>query len=90
MNFNLDSKRIGIYTKVNLDYKEANKTDNTFLFICIISILVVLIGVLLFILIRIYFYKPRKKRANELLDDDFEYKTNENQDNKIVPDDENK
>ena len=69
MNFNLDSKRIGIYTKVNLDYKEANKTDNTFLFICIISILVVLIGVLLFILIRIYFYKPRKKRTHELVDE---------------------
>ena len=45
MNFNIDSKRMGVYTKVNYDYKEPEKDDiddknnNTVLFICIISVL---------------------------------------------------
>ena len=99
MNFNIDSKRMGVYTKVNYDYKEPEKDDiddknnNTVLFICIISVLVVLVGVLLFVLIRVYIYKPRKKRANELLDDNFEYKEQTNngeEENKIIPSEENK
>ena len=96
MNFNLDSRKMGVYTKVNLDYKEPpqeeNKKDNTVLYICIISVLVVLVGVLLFVLIRIYVYKPRKKRANELLDDNYEYREQNKEgegENKIVPSENN-
>ena len=90
---------MGVYTKVNYDYKEPEKDDiddknsNTVLYICIISVLVVLVGVLLFVLIRVYIYKPRKKRANELLDDNFEYKEQTNngeEENKIIPSEENK
>ena len=61
-------------------------------YICIISVLVVLVGVLLFVLIRIYVYKPRKKRANELLDDNYEYREQNKEgegENKIVPSENN-
>ncbi len=92
LTFNLDSKQIGVYTNINFNKKEKpeESSNQYIIYICIIAGLVVLSGMLSFFLIRLYVYLPRKKRANELLDDDFEYKTNENQDNKIVPDDENK
>ena len=62
-----------------------NKKDNTFIYIFIISGLIIIIGVFAFILIRNYIYAPRKQRANELLDDNFEYKQGENQENIIMP-----
>ena len=43
-------------------------------------------------LIRIYVYKPRKKRANELLDDNYEYREQNKEgegENKIVPSENN-
>jgi hypothetical protein len=53
--------------------------------------LIFIVGLLAFFLIRIYINKPRKKRANELLDDNFEYKEGENNENKIIsPEGENK
>ena len=89
--FNLDSKRIGIYTYINKYERKSEPENNLFIiYICIISGLVLLSGVLSFFLIRLYVYLPRKKRANELLDENFEYTPSETKQNEIIPDDENK
>ena len=91
MNFNLDSKNMIVYPNVNFDNKppdiEPNPTSvPTFVYILIISGLILIIGVLAFFLIRNYIYAPRKKKANELVDDDFEYKEgNTQEENKIMP-----
>ena len=91
MVFNIDDKTLGFYKNVNFNYKDDNlnnyngKKDNSILYISIISGLVVISGVLASFLIKLIKYLPRKKKANELLDDNFEYKEGENQDNLIVP-----
>ena len=92
MNFNLGSKEIGVYTSVNFNSENTPGSYNTFvLYIIIISILIILCGVLSFFLIRIYAYLPRKKRANELLDEDYEYNpqgNEKNTKNEIIPNEE--
>ena len=87
MNFNLDSKNMIVYPNVNFDNKAPdNEINYTSVYILIISGLILIIGVLAFFLIRNYIYVPRKKRANELVDDDFEYKGgNTQEENKIIP-----
>lgn len=90
--FNSDSKQIGFYQNVNFDNKNdgSNEKNNTILYVLVIIGLVIIIGVLAFFLIKFYIYSPRKKRANELLDDNYEYTQNENQDNRIIPSEEDK
>ena len=91
MVFNIDDKTLGFYKNVNFNYKDDNldnnngKKDNSIIYISIISGLVVISGVLVYFLIKLIRYLPRKKKANELLDDNFEYKEGETQDNLIVP-----
>ena len=86
MSFDLDSKIMGVYSNVDFTprEKEPEPKDNTILYICIISGLVIIIAVLTFFLIRFFVYSPRKKRANELLDDNFEYKEGDKE-NVIMP-----
>ena len=94
MVFNQEAKTIGFYANVYYNYNRDNNEvskGKKILYICIISVLIFIVGLLAFFLIRIYINKPRKKRANELLDDNFEYKERENNENKIIsPDGENK
>ena len=86
MVFNLNSFQISVYSQVNYnDAPSDNKpTNHTILYICIILGLVLIVGVLAFFLIKFYIYGPRKKRANELLDENYEYKPHENEENKII------
>ena len=90
MTFNQDSKTIGVYTNINYNKPDkpvvpTNKTNKIILLVCIIVGLIIIIGVLVAILIKFYLLAPRKKKANELIDDNFEYKPNEDIDNKIMP-----
>ena len=88
MSFNIDTRRMCVYPNVNFDYKDEKpnkKSDFTVLYIGIILGLVFIIAVLAFILIKICIYVPRKKRANELLDDNFEYNEAEKNENRIMP-----
>ena len=87
MTFNPDLKQLGVYTYVDYNAEEDdNHGGNNLIsvYIIIISVLLILSGVLAFFLIKIYVNHPRKKRANELLDDNFEYKINENAQNEII------
>ena len=52
---------------------------------CIIGGMAILVVVLTFLLIRFYIYYPRKKRANELIDDNFDYKEGDKNQNIIIP-----
>lgn len=86
MVFNQDSKTFGVYTYINYNNKPTTPTNNkTVLLVCIIVGLVVVIGVLAFLLLKFYFKYPRKKKANELVDDNFEYKPSEDANNEIIP-----
>ena len=81
MIFDYDNKQIGLYTKIFADTNNNNSFNNIFFIyiIIIIFLLIIIIG-LTFALIKCYNNLPRKKRANELLDDNYEYekKTNIN------------
>ena len=95
--FNQDKKTIGVYTNINFNAIEDNNNgpeeskepeepvNKTILLICIIGGMAILVIVLTFLLIRFYIYYPRKKRANELVDDNFEYKEGEKNENIIIP-----
>ena len=89
MSFNIDSKIMNVYPNVNFDVKDDKKpnkeNDYTVLYIGIIVGLVLISGILAFFLIKQYISAPRKKRANELLDDNFEYTETEKTENQIMP-----
>ena len=92
VNFNYKQREIEIYD----NYAEAPSTDDpepggnppnpknnkTWLYVVIIVILVAIVGVSGYFLGK-YFNKMRKKRANELTDDDYEYKTQTQKENQI-------
>ena len=87
ITFNQDSKTIGVYTNIIYNKPVTPTTNNnkTIIFVCIIVGLVFIIGLLVFLISKFYFRSPRKKRANELIDDNFEYKSNDLTDNEIIP-----
>ena len=90
ITFNQDSKTIGVYTNIKYNKPEkpvipTNKANKIMLLVCIIICLIIIIGVLVILLIKFYLLAPRKKKANELIDDNFEYKPNEDINNKIMP-----
>ena len=74
MIFDYDNKKIGLYTKV-FDANNNNSFNKKIYIIIIAFLLIIIIG-LIFALIKCYNYLPRKKRANELLDDNYEYEKN--------------
>ena len=78
MIFDYDNKQIGLYTKISADI-DNNSFNNTFAIyiIIIVFLLVVIIGQI-FALIKCYINLPRKKRLNELLDDNYEYEKSTN------------
>ena len=90
ITFNQDSKTIGVYTNINYNRNNettvpTNKASKIIILVCIIVGLLIIIGVLAFLLVKFYFRNPRKKRANELIDDNFEYKSSDEVDNRIIP-----
>ena len=79
MIFDYDNKQIGLYTKIFEDTDNNNSFNNIiFIYIIIIVFLLIIIIGLTFALIKCYTNLPRKKRANELLDDNYEYEKNTN------------
>ena len=92
--FNQDRKTIGFYN-VNIQKNESNKNDNNYeeetnnsnnvfksiwFWIIIIAIIVIIIIITVFISKYIY-GASRRKLANELDDDGFDYETHKNEDN---------
>ena len=76
ITFNQDSKTIGVYTNIIYNKPVTTTTNNkTIIFVCIIVGLIIIISLLVFFIIKFYYRTPRKKRANELVDDNFEYKS---------------
>ena len=74
--FDYDNKIIGFYKYINETGKEnyEDKKDRPILvyILIIIGLVLIIIG-LVFLLIKCYFILPRKKRANELSDDNYDY-----------------
>jgi len=97
VNFNYENKLLEIYDNYlevpSEDGKNPGGDDNQkdkgniiWIYIMIVVILVAIFGVLGYFLGK-YVNKMRKRRANELTDDDYEYKSEEQKDNKIEPGD---
>ena len=78
MVFEYDNKQIGVYTNIFEENEEDkvdknNNKNNTLKYGLIIGGLIIIIIGLTGFLIKCYLDSPRKKRANELLDDNYEY-----------------
>ena len=74
MVFDYDNKKIGLYTKIlNEGENDDNNNKNLIIFIIIIIGLVIIIGVLTYILIKNFKKFTKRKRANELMDDNYDY-----------------
>ena len=72
MIFEYDNEHIGLYTTIFDDKGE--EKESILVYILVIVGLGIIICFLAFWLIKCYLNLPRKKRANELLDDNYEYK----------------
>jgi len=82
MVFDYDNKIIGLYTNI-LENEQTdnnnnnNKKQNIYIYILIIIGLVVIIIGLIIVLVKNYKKFTKRKRANELLDDNYDYETKE-------------
>ena len=80
--FNTDKKQIYFYKNIkntdDNDYNNIKKENNIYKewWIILLFFIVMIIFLLIGILIGKILYKGRKKHANEMLDDNYEYKTN--------------
>ena len=72
MVYNMDNivEKIGFYNNI-ISVKEEEEKDWNYFNLIFVGIGVIIIGLLIYIIIK-YFGKPKKKKANELIDD-FEY-----------------
>ena len=84
MIFEYDNKQIGLYIKTFDDNDDNDDNDSNdkkngikTLYIIVFVGLLIIIVILSFALIRFCMKFPRKKRANELLDDSYEYEESE-------------
>ena len=89
--FNSDKKQIALLTEKEIDKKENKGTNNSsvFKYILIAIGLIIFIGGVSFgVYLGKKLYLSRKKRANELTDDDFDYSANKesdgNNENKLI------
>ena len=89
--FNPDKKLIGFYDNINNKKNNDEKKDygKTGLIILIIGIILIIINAIIF---GLYFWKKkygkeRRKRANELNDDNYDYVTDNSDKNKILNED---
>ena len=83
MIFDYDNKKVGIYTQI-LNNKSKEKEKNFLIYILAIIGLCIIVFGLGFILIKTYNKLPRKKKANELIDEDFDYETKNQKENEII------
>ena len=78
--FDYDNKKIGLYSKIFNNYLENgenNQNKNIFVYIFIIIGLIIIIAGLIFLLYKAYKNFPKRKIANELLDDNYVYEIKE-------------
>ena len=78
--FDYDNKKIGLYSKILNDFEIQNNDNgkkNIFIYIFIIIGLIIIIAGLIYLLFKAYKNFPKKKIANELLDDNYVYPVNE-------------
>ena len=76
--FDCDNKKVGLYTQIFEDGQnddDKNKKNNIIIYILIIIGLVIIIAGLIIVLIKNYKKFTKRKRANELLDDNYDYET---------------
>jgi len=86
MVFDYNNKQIGFYSKIlnengsdkpSDDKKDEKDNQNIIIYIIIIIGLVIIIGGLIYIIIKLYKKYVKRKRANELMDDNYDYTTKE-------------
>ena len=80
MIFDYDNKKIGLYSKIFSDNDvndDKNSGQNIIIYILIILGLSIIIVGLIFLIIKIYKKFPKKKKANELIDDNYVYGSTE-------------
>ena len=80
--FDHDNKQISFYSKIiekDSSHKQINNKKNYYI-LAIIGLCCV-IGVLIFIIIKCYMKLPRRKKANELEDDNYVYEVKEKDEN---------
>lgn len=77
--FDYDNKKIGVYSQILKNYEINNNSGgkNIFAYIFIILLLILIIIGLVFLLIKAYKNFPKRKIANELLDDNYVYDVKE-------------
>ena len=78
--FDYDNKKIGLYSKIFSDNDvndDKNSGQNIIIYILIILGLSIIIVGLIFLIIKIYKKFPKKKKANELIDDNYVYESTE-------------
>ena len=78
--FDYDNKKIGLYSKIFSDNDvndDKNNGQNIIIYILIILGLSIIIVGLIFLIIKIYKKFPKKKKANELIDDNYVYESTE-------------
>jgi hypothetical protein len=83
MAFDFDSKLLGMYTKIfeggdGSSDDDEDDNSNIKLIIIIVALSLIIIGLIIF-LIKCYLSLPRKKRANELSDDLYNYEEEKNE-----------
>ena len=79
MMFDYDNKKIGFYTKILNDNNSGNgsPSNNLIIYILVIIGLIIIIAGLVFIIIKNYKKFTKRKRANELMDDNYDYESKE-------------
>ena len=78
--FDYDNKKIGLYSKIFSDNdinEDKNNGHNIIIYVLIIIGLSIIIVGLIFLIIKIYKKFPKKKKANELIDDNYVYESTE-------------
>ena len=80
-SFNYDQKKIYFYKDAIEENKNENSGIPVYVFILSIVGVILIISLVIFLLFKFYLYDKciRKKRANELTDDDFDYTSKENE-----------
>ena len=85
MVFDYNNKQIGFYSKILNENGEEKPSDeggeknnnHIIIYIIIIIGLIIIIGGLIYIIIKLYKKYVKRKRANELMDDNYDYETKE-------------
>ena len=72
--FEYENRQIGLYTKIlEENSNNSKKINSKYIYIIIIVGLAIIIFILAYFLIKCYYKLPRQKKANELMDDNYDY-----------------